>query len=203
MFAWIEEGRPRPVPAAFPLAAGDVVIRPPAGTLAVPGMVTSAPVEVIRFAASNRLCVELDYINEQGRRSVHVIEPYSLRRTQAGDIVLHAVRADNQQHRSYRIDRIRGARATEQPYAPRYAIELTPTGPISTPPTAYAQRVAALRLSTRSRTSARSGPIYVYECGYCNRRFEHSKRDPALREHKTKDGWRCPGRHGIWVDARW
>jgi predicted nucleotidyltransferase component of viral defense system len=202
VFAWIEGGRPLPVPAAFPLAAGDVVIRPPAGTLTIPGMATSAPLEVIRFAASNRLCVELDYVDEQGKRGVRTIEPYSLRRTQAGDIVLHAVRADNQLHRSYRVDRILGARATQRTFAPRYAVELTPTGPISAPMASYTPRVTAPRAS-RSRTSARSGPVYVYECGYCNKRFEHSKRDPTLREHKTKDGWRCPGRHGVWVDTKY
>jgi len=183
LFAWIEEGRPRPVPMAYPLAAGDVVIRPPAGTLSVPGMVSTAPIEVIRFAASNRLCVELDYTDEQGKRSVRVIEPYSLRRTQSGDIVLHAVRSDNQQHRSYRIDRIRGARTTQQPFTPRYAIELTPTGPISAPSTTYAPRISSRRVSTRSRSSTRRGPVYVYQCSYCNKKFEHSTRDPKLREH--------------------
>ena len=86
LFGWIEEGRPRQIPAAFPLTAGDIVIRPPAGTLSVPGMATSAPLEIIRFAASNRLCVELDYMDQQGRRSLRIIEPYSLRRTQAGEL---------------------------------------------------------------------------------------------------------------------
>jgi len=203
LFAWIEEGQPRPVAGAYPLAAGDIVIRPPAGTLSVPGMVSTAPIEAIRFAASNRLCVELDYTDEQGKRRVRIIEPYSLRRTQAGDIVLHAVRSDNQQHRSYRIDRIRGARTTQQPFTPRYAIELTPTGPISAPPTTSTPRISAPRVSTLSRSVARKGPVYVYQCGYCNKKFEHSARDPKLREHKTKDGWPCPGRHGIWVDTKW
>jgi hypothetical protein len=166
-------------------------------------MVSTAPIEVIRFAASNRLCVELDYTDEQGSRSTRVIEPYSLRRTQAGDIVLHAVRSDNQQHRSYRIDRIRGARATQRPFTPRYAIELTPTGPISAPPTTSTPRLSSPRVSTRSRSSARRGPIYVYQCSYCNKKFERTTRDPKLREHKTKDGWRCPGRHGIWVDTKY
>ena len=203
LFAWIEEGRPRAIPAAYPLSAGDIVIRPPAGTLSVPGMATTAPIEVIRFAASNQLCVELDYTDEQGQRSVRVIEPYSLRRTLAGYIVLHAVRADNQQHRSYRVDRIRGARATQQPFTPRYAIELTPTGPISASPVSYTPRPSAPRASTRSRVSGHSGPTYVYECGRCGKRFEHPKRDPALRAHKDKSGWPCSGRHGFWVDSKW
>jgi len=203
LFAWIEEGRRSAVPAAFPLTPGDVVIRPPAGTFSVPGMATSAPLEVIRFAASNRLCVELDYVDEQGRRAVRMIEPYSLRRTQAGDIVLHAVRADNQLHRTYRADRIRGAHATQQTFAPRYAVELTPMGPISTPPTTYTPRIAAPRFATRSRSARRTGPIYVYQCGLCHKRFEHSKRDPTLRRHKSEGGWPCPGRHGIWVDTKW
>jgi predicted nucleotidyltransferase component of viral defense system len=194
LFAWIEEGSPRRLPNAYPLAAGDVVIRPPAGTLAVPGMVTTAPIEIVRFAASNRLCVELDYVDKVGARSTRVIEPYSLRRTQVGYIVLHAVRADNEQHRSYRIDQIRGARATQQSFIPRYAIELTPTGPISSPPA---------RMASRSTLAARSGPIYIYQCGRCGKRFEHSKRDAKLRAHKNQFGRPCAGRHGFWVDTKY
>jgi WYL domain len=203
LFAWIEEGRQPVIPAAYPLSAGDIVIRPPAGAISIPGMASSAPIEVIRFAASNRLCVELDYIDEQGKRGVRTIEPYSLRRTQAGDIVLHAVRADNQLHRSYRIDRIRGARATQRTFTPRYAVELTPMGPISIPPTSHTPHIRAPRAATRVRTSGHSGPTYVYECGRCSKRFEHSKRDPALRPHKDKNGWPCSGRHGFWVDTKW
>ena len=200
LFAWIEEARRPPTPAAFPLAVGDIVIRPPAGTLTVPGMASTAPIEVIRFAASNRLCVELDYTDEQGRRSVRTIEPYSLRRTQAGDIILHAVRADNQLHRSYRIDRIRGAKATQRTFTPSYAVELTPTGPISVPPATYTPRAAPS--SGYPSTSRRIGPTYVYECTLCGKRFQRSTRDSALRPHKDKTGWPCSGRHGIWVDTR-
>ncbi len=203
LFAWIEEGRQPPHPTAFPLAPGDVIIRPPAGTLFVPGMSTSAPLEVIRFSASNRLCVELDYVDDQGNQGLRIIEPYSLRRTQAGDLVLHAVRADSQAHRSYSVDRIRGARTTQRTFTPRYAVELTPAGPISAPPTTYAPRAATPRTSTRSRTARHSGPTYVYQCGLCSKRFEHSKRDSTLRPHKNKIGWPCSGRHGIWVDTKW
>jgi hypothetical protein len=53
------------------------------------------PLETIRFAASNHLCVKLGYHGTQ-----RIIEPYSLRRTQDGNLVLHAVRVDNREHRA-------------------------------------------------------------------------------------------------------
>jgi predicted DNA-binding transcriptional regulator YafY len=71
---------------------------------------TSAPLEVVRFAAANRLCVDLDYRDENGRRSVRTIEPYSLRRSGAGKLLLFAVKADSGESRAYRADRMIGAR---------------------------------------------------------------------------------------------
>jgi DNA-directed RNA polymerase subunit RPC12/RpoP len=127
---------------------------------------------------------------------VRLIEPYSMRRTQAGDIVLHALRADGLGHRSYRVDRIVGARASSRSFTPRYAIELTPTGPISAPPSSFA------RPAPWPSPSRRTGPMYVYECSRCNKRFEHSKRDATLRAHKDKNGWACSGRHGVWVETK-
>ena len=200
LFAWLEEGRQPAVLAAYPMGAGDVVIRPPAGSISIPGMTSSAPIEVIRFAASNRLRVELDYVNEKGVRGTRIIEPYSLRRTQAGDIVLHAVRAAGGGHRSYRIDRIRAARATQQSFTPLYAIELTPMGPISAPPVSYSPRISSFK--PPSRTSSRTGLVYVYRCSRCSKRFEHSRRDATLRVHKDTNGWPCSGRHGIWVETK-
>ena len=38
--------------------------------------------EIIRFAAGNRLCVDLDYTDNSGNRRSRVIEPYSLRQAQ-------------------------------------------------------------------------------------------------------------------------
>jgi hypothetical protein len=143
VFAWIEGAAQPPAPMAFPLAAGDVVLRGPAGGLAIPGIASMAPIETIRFAASNRLCIELDYTDERGRRGVRIIEPYSVRRTQAGDTLLHAVRADDGGNRSYRVDRINSARATDRVFAPRYAIELTPAGPLTIPPTTRTASITA------------------------------------------------------------
>jgi predicted nucleotidyltransferase component of viral defense system len=199
VFSWIEGARERVVPAAYPLAAGEIVVRASAGRLAVPGMISTAPIEIVRFAASNRLCVELDYTDERGRRGVRIIEPYSLRRTQAGDVVLHALRADDGGHRSYRVERINSARTTNRAFVPRYAVELTPAGPIAAPMSERLPRIRAPR-ATRAR---RSGPVYVYECGMCGKRFERKTRGPSLRKHKSKSGWPCSGRHGILVDTKW
>jgi Nucleotidyl transferase AbiEii toxin, Type IV TA system/WYL domain len=81
-----------------------------------------APLEVIRFAGANRLKVVLDYWPERGRVGPRVVEPYSLRRTLDGNLLLF-VRNDHGQLRSYRIDRIRGARIEPESFTPRYRID--------------------------------------------------------------------------------
>ena len=122
------------VAGILPLAAGAVVpqllpsirsrsartvLRGPAGGIRIPGRSTPF-IEVIRFAASNHLLVELDYRDEQGNRRTRPIEPYSLRRTQEGNILLCAVNAERQQPRSYRIERIQGATIMNRGFTPRY-----------------------------------------------------------------------------------
>jgi hypothetical protein len=198
-FAWLAgTGRPVAV-AAYPVAAGDQVLRAPAGAIRIPGRSTPA-IEVIRFAGANRLCVDLDYVDDQGRRSTRTIEPYSLHQTQTGDIVLHAVRADQRQHRSYRVDRIRGASVTNRTFVPRYAVELTPTGPLTAP--AAAIRASATPAwqqpaSRRERSTARAGgPVYVYRCPVCNKRFERKAFNATLNPHKNREGHPCYGRFG-------
>jgi hypothetical protein len=128
-FNWLFGATASPEIAPYPLAAGDEILRMPVGGFRLPGRSTPF-IEVIRFAGANRLCVDLDYVDEKGRPGTRTIEPYSLRRTQDGNTLLHAVRAENQQHRSYRLDRIRGARITNRTFIARYAEELTPSGPL-------------------------------------------------------------------------
>lgn len=117
VFAWLLEARTRPaIPAMAAAVDEDRSWR-------APSMVTSwgliAPLETIRYAAANHLCVNLRY-----RGTERLIEPYSLRRTQQGDILLHAIRHESGEHRSYRIDRIEAAEATTTPFVPHYAVEL-------------------------------------------------------------------------------
>jgi predicted nucleotidyltransferase component of viral defense system len=201
-FSWLAGTTMPAVIAPYPLGAGDQVLRLPAGAFSQPGRSTPA-IEVIRFAAANHLCVELEYMDEQGRVATRLIEPYSLRRTQEGNILLHAVRSQNQQHRSYRLDRIRGARATQQTFTPRYAVEMMPSGPLTIAP--VATRTSSNEPTGRKSRSTRSlgGPIYVFRCSVCNKKFERKSYDATLRPHKGSDGWDCYGRYGVYEETKY
>ena len=83
---------------------------------------SGAPIEIIRFAGANRLKILLDYRAETGRRGPRVVEPYSLRRTNDGHLLLYVVN-DHGESRSYRVDRIASAVATEETFTPRYLVE--------------------------------------------------------------------------------
>lgn len=83
---------------------------------------TGAPLEVIRFAGANRLKVVVDYVPERGRVGPRVVEPYSLRRSLDGNLLLFVVN-DRGLLRSYRVDRIRGASIEPDTFTPRYRIE--------------------------------------------------------------------------------
>ena len=80
------------------------------------------PLELVRYCGANRLKVEIDYRPEQGRHGPRIVEPYSLRRTRDGNIVLFVVN-DRGLLRTYRLDRIAGVRPTSQPFTPRYRVE--------------------------------------------------------------------------------
>jgi predicted nucleotidyltransferase component of viral defense system len=126
-FKWLESGNTPEVPASYRSTAGETILRERTIRLPVRPAILSY-LEIIRFAAANRLCVDLDY-NSSTRR----IEPYSLRRTRDEKIILHAWNIEKNQHRSYIVDRIQGARITHDVYTPRYAIELIPPGPVTIP----------------------------------------------------------------------
>lgn len=184
LFAWLEGAETIEL---APLSAGvdeDGGWSPPA-TAWTWG--TGYAFETVRFAAANRLCVELGY-----HGSVRVIEPYSLRRTRAGYLLLHAIRADNRQHRSYRMDQIVSVRVTTRPFRPIYRIEFSSAGAIAAPPAR-----GAWRATTAIR---RPGPTYVVHCASCERLFRRRTRSTALRPHKDSEGYPCYGRHGSLVD---
>jgi len=162
---------------------------------------TEAPLEKIRFASANRLCVNLHY-----NGSYRLIEPYSLRRTQAGNILLFAVRHNTDEPRSYRIDRIQGAEVTDTPFVPKHAIELTPSSPLSTPSlTRRSGGISFSRPTVRHSTTRKPSyvPTYVIECSYCGKKFNRKKRNTRLNPHKDKYGYPCSGRNGYLVDTKY
>jgi hypothetical protein len=88
--------------------------------------------EPVRFAGANRLCIDLGYGG-----TVRRVEPYSLRVTRDGNLLLYAIRRDNRQLRSYRVDRIQSIEITTEPFRPVHYMEFHPAGPLSAPPTAH------------------------------------------------------------------
>lgn len=208
VFDWLNEAAAVPMLAAISTGrvAVDAEWRPPAMVRAWGAGANS--METIRFAAANRLCVQLDYTKEDGERTAPTIEPYSVRRTSAGDLLLFGVKADTGESRSYRLDRIRSATVTRQAYRPRYAIELTATGPLDTPTIARPLAPVAPPRFDRSIVAPASkraplpkpargfGVSHTFACTVCGKTFKRSTYDATLNPHKNKQGWPCPGRIG-------
>lgn len=86
-----------------------------------------APLEQIRFAGANHLLVDLHYGGK-----TRLIEPYSLRRSKAGNLLVYAIKAATGEIRAYRVDRIQSVRVTDTTFDPRYAIELSVALPVRT-----------------------------------------------------------------------
>lgn len=125
-FDWLEERvKPQPLPPIPAGASEDVSWTPPATVYA---WGQGIPLEPVRFAGTNHLCVEIDYRKLNGQKIRRVIEPYSLRKTQDGQIILHAFDRERQGNRSFRINRLLGVRVTQTPFKPRYQVEFTQTG---------------------------------------------------------------------------
>ena len=91
VFNWLRGAVAQPL-AAMPIGAASTLIRERVVDLPA-GNRGRGIIEMIRFAAANRLLVKIDYRDKQGKRSTRAIEAYSLRRSQAGDVLLMAVRA--------------------------------------------------------------------------------------------------------------
>ncbi len=168
---------------------------------------TAVPIEVIRFAAANRLLVNLGYQNTR-----RLIEPYALRRTKDGNLLLYAVKHNTGESRSYRVDRIQSAEATNQSFTPRYAIELNVTGPVFAPPLIREKTGGFLSQKPVGRSMRRSsprekissmGPTYIFQCPVCGKQFSRKSYDSVLNPHKGKGGYPCPGRTGIYKKTKY
>ncbi len=118
-FAWLHGAAASSSPAGIPIGSDEEVVSA-SSTSQDLGM--DVPVlELLRFAAANRLCVELRY-----QEDVHKVEPYSLRRTQRGDVVLYACEAHTAEYLAFRNKELSDVEITGQAFVPKYANELLP-----------------------------------------------------------------------------
>ncbi|MCB9334309.1 MAG: nucleotidyl transferase AbiEii/AbiGii toxin family protein [Lewinellaceae bacterium] len=205
-FTWLENPERVFAPQeSIPFGAGEVshfsIWRRGAGT---PQM---NMLDLIRFAAVNRLCVELDYRKENGVRQTYLIEPYSLRATADNNLILYGVKLPAAQIRGFRTDRILGVRVTENTFTPRYTVDFIPDVPVlqnikqSTAQT-HTGSSPWVTPTTRRLTSPkkRNGGIqYVFKCPVCNKQFTRSSNNSRLNPHKNKLGQPCYGRTGFFV----
>jgi predicted nucleotidyltransferase component of viral defense system len=176
----VDQQRPEPIAMAgatglkrLAAAAGYTLIAPP--SISYWG---SSPIEQIRFAGANRLLVSFTY-NGKPR----LAEPYSLRRSAAGQVNLFAWVHSDTHIKQFRISEIQNLQITEDAFAPRYAIELT----------------GSIIPSSRhgSKTRRASGPSYVFRCPVCDREFKHEGNNASLRPHQDGHGSNCAGRRGF------
>lgn len=161
---------------------------------------TTVPLESIRFAAANRLCVNLNY-----QESWRLIEPYSLRRSRDGNLLLYAVKHESGEARSYRIDRIQEVEVSTVSFVPKYLVELTPAGPLHAPETerrgSSSLRPTSLpgRVRSRAVLPTGGGPTYIFKCTVCGKQFKRKSHDATLNPHKNKQGRPCYGSIGTYV----
>jgi predicted nucleotidyltransferase component of viral defense system len=151
------------------------------------------PVESIRFAAANHLCVELGY-----KGSTRLIEPYAFRRSSAGALLLCAVKVQTRETRTYRVDRMESVKVSNTPFRPTFRIEIGGSGAIAAP---QLERQGTARRTPSSRYSHRQGVVYVFACTSCGKKFRHNRNDGTLRQHQTPDGSPCHSRRGYLIDT--
>jgi DNA-directed RNA polymerase subunit RPC12/RpoP len=196
IFSWITTGAAAPQREIIRAGASEIsTIRSRVLPMSIPSRARQA-LEIIRFAATNQLCVDLSYDGKARR-----IEPYSLRETADQNYVLHAVRSDSGEHRSYRLDRIQSASVSSQSFSPRYVIELTESGPV--PVVQSTAQPRSERAGTKGRTRSASGPTYVYRCASCGKTFERKSMNASLNPHKNSRGFQCYGSYGTLVRTKY
>ena len=133
LFNWLEESYTPEEIKSVPIQRDEDTTWTPPPTTWSWGI--GIPLESIRFAAANHLCVELGYRKQGYYINHYLIEPYSLRRTRKNNLILHAIKSETREHRTFRVDWIQSIKVSTKPFKPKYKIEFSPTGPIRALPT--------------------------------------------------------------------
>ena len=199
IFAWIMTRRGNPAARLIQHGAGEIAVRTRVLPMGVP-IRSRSTLEIIRFAAANHLCVDLTYDG-----SVRRIEPYSSAPDAEGNYRAARHPQRSGEHRSYRVDRMQGAAVTSQVFTPRYAVELTSSGPLTVAPSRHAPATAMPRIPSarRAARTRRQGPTYIYRCTVCRKTFNRKTMNGTLNPHKNPRGYPCPGRYGVYVRTKY
>ena len=98
---------------------------------------------------------------------------------------------------------------TDQPFDPRYPIELSKAGEHPEKRFLFDPN-KPMRAPTRPklgiglrRRSTSLGPKYVFQCMACGKRFTKKIYDGTLNEHKGKNGYPCYSRFGSYVTTKY
>lgn len=99
-------------------------------------------------------------------------------------------------------ERVQSVERTDEPFQPRYPIELTKEGPGESGafarPFSSGPRALHAPTSRRLRTTA-SNYLHQLRCSYCGKTFRRkTMRSTRLNPHTDGYGNRCPGRVGYW-----
>lgn len=153
----------------------------------------SPNLEKIRFAASNRLCLDLAYNGER-----RIIEPYEVRRTISGDLYLAAIKADTGENRNYTFDKIQDIKIIQRAFHPRFPIPIGESGQLI-----IGQNISQARNTYGKSQRNNYGPKYIYRCTTCGRAFTKNSMNSTLRPHKNKRKGDCYGRYGAYVRTKY
>lgn len=151
----------------------------------------------IMEAASDLKMLDMTY---DGQR--RLVEPYSLafkrRKDGFGQEYFYAYdttggRSSGPGIKTFLHPKIQALAVSGQAFEPRVPIELGKAGEFA----GKTYFGGGFRTSSfRTRSSARTGHVYLVECSYCGKRFPRKRYSARLRPHKDQYGNRCYGRSG-------
>lgn len=149
-----------------------------------------------------RFCIVVLVALSQSK-TPRMIEPYALRRTREGKVLLVAVKRATRETRTYRMDRIQSIKVSNTPFKPAFKVELGDVGPVRIPDLSRAgtrDPMASRTFPPRGRAFRSTyGPTYVIKCVSCGREFKRQTMNTTLKHHKGRGGWQCPSLMGYFV----